>query len=142
MKLYVLKGVYESGKTTILNILIQELEKKYSITDNEKKVINKGPDEDQQVVFYNLNGHKVGIETIGDPNSRLKESLEEFKKLKCDIIFCACRTRGTTVAIVENFSRNYSYSLDITLKTREENTRNLKSTDKAFANMMIEKAGL
>src|SRR5580693_7524427 len=51
-------------------------------------------------------GHvKIGIESQGDPGSRLGASLQEFIKEGCDIIVCATRTRGETVELVnEMFS--------------------------------------
>ena len=39
--------------------------------------------------IMDINGHKVGIESQGDPNGRLKESLSDFVKAKCSIIICA-----------------------------------------------------
>lgn len=48
-----------------------------------------------------INGILVGIESQGDPNSRLAASLERFKKAKCVIIICATRNWGGTVRIVE-----------------------------------------
>ena len=106
MELHVLQGAGNTGKTTTLNILIEELKKKYlSVVPT---VLIQGPGDDQKVIFDNLNGHKVGIETRGDPKSRLPQSLKDFAQKKCDIIFCACRTKGTTVTAIQNFAKTYS----------------------------------
>jgi hypothetical protein len=54
-----------------------------------------------------VNGLAVGIESQGDPNSRLKRSLPAFAAAKCDIIFCACRTSGMTVDWINALSAAY-----------------------------------
>lgn len=50
-----------------------------------------------------INGVRIGIESEGDPNSRLQEKLLELvNDFNCRIILCASRTRGETVAAVDN----------------------------------------
>jgi hypothetical protein len=50
-----------------------------------------------------INGVRIGIESEGDPNSRLQERLLELANdLNCGIILCTSRTRGDTVAAVDN----------------------------------------
>jgi hypothetical protein len=44
---------------------------------------------------------KIGIEGQGDPNARLKESLELFVREECRVIVCATRTYGMTVEWVK-----------------------------------------
>jgi len=67
-----------------------------------------------------LGNIKIGIESQGDPNSRMI-SEETIKKLAdkkfdkdlggCDIIVCATRTGGMTVKKVEKIANDYDYSL-------------------------------
>ncbi|MFV1951811.1 MAG: hypothetical protein ACC630_07665, partial [Nitrospinota bacterium] len=54
-----------------------------------------------------INGVKIGIESQGDPNSRLFKSLKLFAKLQCHVIVCATRTRGATVKAVESQKSDY-----------------------------------
>ena len=57
-------------------------------------------------------GHvKIGIESQGDPGSRLGASLQEFIKEGCDIIVCATRTRGETVELVNEMFAKYHYDI-------------------------------
>lgn len=58
--------------------------------------------------MYGVNDLVVGIESQGDPKSRLEKTLPAFAEAKCDIIFCACRTRGMTVRWVNALSATYS----------------------------------
>jgi hypothetical protein len=59
-------------------------------------------------VIIEINGIFVGIESQGDPNSRLAESIERFKKAKCIVIICATRTSGGTVAAVERLQPEFT----------------------------------
>lgn len=38
----------------------------------------------------------IGLESQGDPYSRMFDSLDDFVNMGCDIIVCACRTWGAT----------------------------------------------
>jgi len=58
-------------------------------------------------VVLTINGVKVGIESKGDPGSRLAESLRLFLKLGCKVIVCATRTRGQTVDAVHKLEPSY-----------------------------------
>jgi hypothetical protein len=59
-------------------------------------------------VVIEIDGIFVGIESQGDPNGRLAESIELFKKVKCIIIICATRTRGGTVTTIENLQPEFT----------------------------------
>lgn len=102
-ELYALQGTHDCGKTETLNNVIHLLEKKYP--NASKNIMLDG--KDKKVIFENVNGLKVGIETQGDPDSRLEKSLIDFQNMNCDIIICSCRTRGMTVDWVNNFSDKY-----------------------------------
>ncbi len=47
---------------------------------------------------------KIGIESQGDPNSRLFESLPLFIEEECVLIICATRTSGATVNKVDELA--------------------------------------
>lgn len=59
-------------------------------------------------IAITINGAKVGIESQGDPNSRLFPSLKHFAKIGCNVIICATRTRGGTVDFVDTLKKQYS----------------------------------
>jgi len=50
---------------------------------------------------------KIGIESQGDPNSRLPDSLKKFSGDNCDIIVCATRTSGETEKTVQRLAPKY-----------------------------------
>ena len=85
-----------------------------------RKLIEKYPDftfhqDFQQILTFEfdicviiiINGKIIGIESQGDPNSRIFTSLPIFVKFNCDIILCATRSRGATVDEVEKLKGSY-----------------------------------
>jgi len=57
-----------------------------------------------------ISGIIIGIESQGDPNTNLRNRLVDLvTTFNCDIILCTCRTRGETVAAVENIRATYGF---------------------------------
>jgi len=81
-------------------------------------------------VIIEIHGVFIGIESQGDPGSRLAESLERFK-VKCSIIVCATRTRGGTVTAVENLQPEFTVIWYQKISEPNENLRD--RNDKAMA---------
>lgn len=54
---------------------------------------------------------KIGIESQGDPNSRLFGSLKEFARKNCDLIICSTRTSGATVNAVSSLHSSDNYEI-------------------------------
>ncbi len=96
-KIIGLFGAAKVGKSTTINKVYDILTQKYDYTEIGQSLLQY---KDIRVVIV-INGIKIGIESQGDPNSRLKESLDIFVKVGCDIIVCATRTSGMTVSWVE-----------------------------------------
>jgi len=70
--------------------------------------INNGAD---ITYIVDINGVIIGIESQGDPNSRMFQSLQTFVAQGCDIIICSCRSRGATASAVEDLHRNHQYEI-------------------------------
>lgn len=96
-KIIALKGKGNSGKTQTIRKVFNEL----CAQDKDTKVEILIDNADIKAIVT-IKGIKIGIESQGDPNSRLKDSLNEFSKKDCDIIVCATRTSGMTVEWVKN----------------------------------------
>lgn len=63
-------------------------------------------------LIIEVNNKKIGIESQGDPNSRLAASLDDFARIEqCDIIICASRTRGETVHAVSRTASSFGYEV-------------------------------
>lgn len=52
-------------------------------------------------VIVEVQGILVGIESKGDPKSRIFDSLDDFQAAGCSIILIACRTYGDTFDAVD-----------------------------------------
>lgn len=100
MKLIIaVRGPHDNGKSSVIKETINLLGKKYAITTNIG-----GYDRN---VNLNINNVLIGIESQGDPGSRMQTSLKNFIKQGCDIILIACRTKGDTVkAIIQAHKKN------------------------------------
>lgn len=93
------------GKSTSVKGVWDVLEKKYP-----KNLIKNGGDIKGTI---QINDCLIGIESQGDPNSRMLESMDDFEQMGCDIILTACRTRGETFDKL--FELNYWYNYEIIL---------------------------
>jgi hypothetical protein len=106
-----LRGRADSGKTYTISKVYELLKAKYPAFKEEDFKITV----DIRVILI-INGFRIGIESQGDPDSRLENSLNLFIKKKCDVIVCATRTRGQTVEAVEKLSK-----FDYEIKWLEQN---------------------
>ncbi len=57
---------------------------------------------DIKAIFL-INGVKVGIESQGDPDSKMEGTIDEFIERGCEIIVTACRTKGSTFTKVRDY---------------------------------------
>ena len=135
--IFALQGVGNCGKTETLRILYDELTKKYP--NAGVQFIHRG-NSDIAVILTGVNGNVVGIETQGDPGSRLDETLKAFVNAGCDIIFCACRTRGMTVDWIN--ARSRQYQIHFIPQNRIPSPSNQNAANQATAASLIQQAGL
>ena len=100
-----LKGRQQSGKTPTLKLLEQVIYNKYTgnvkILHEERDI---GASKDIFVVLKINGSLTVGIYSLGDYADAIKVNLQKAISMKCDIVFCACRTRGPTVNAVKSFA--------------------------------------
>ena len=99
-------GPSTQGKSATIREVFNQL-----ISAFPNHTIHHSYDDGDITYIIEINGVKIGIESLGDPNGRLPESLQDFVDQKCDIIVCACRTRGKTVADVESLYDNHHYEI-------------------------------
>ena len=58
-----------------------------------------------------LGNIKIGIESQGDPNSRMirEDTIKGLAEQNCNIIICATRTEGATVHKVDEIAKEYDF---------------------------------
>jgi len=129
-KLIALWGAADSGKSSTLKIVHKTLSK--LATNSIEAISVSGVD--VRDIFV-INGVKVGIETQGDPGSRLEETLNILKKEGCKLIICATRTRGHTTEMVSSLNPPYHISWRGQSSVSEETLRD-ESND-AIAKLIL-----
>jgi hypothetical protein len=103
-EIFALQGTCNSGKSSTIRLVYNTLTNKYPAAH----VQNLSPNtKDIKIIISGIKGLVIGIESQGDPNSRLLKSLQDFSNANCDIIICAARTSGMTVAWVNAYSGQY-----------------------------------
>jgi hypothetical protein len=92
---FALRGKSKMGKSQTIRTVVEMLTEKHPDTSVEHNHTTKV---DVRVVLT-INGLKIGIESQSRP-SEIKENLDFFVKIGCDVIVCATRTSGATVNAV------------------------------------------
>jgi len=107
-------------KTIIANSGREKQGKSETVKRIIKKIIEKYPDAkidpssidfsagDVNVIIT-IDKITIGIESQGDPNSRLPKSLNDFASKGCDLIICSTRTSGETVGAVHKLEKSHGY---------------------------------
>jgi len=118
-----LRGKRNVGKSQTIRKVYDLLKSRHKNVKEEYKSLAKV---DVRVVLT-INRAKIGIESQGDPSSRLEESLLLFVKVECTVIVCATRTRGQTVKAVEKLQPDYELlwlEQDVRLSVSEQEASN------------------
>jgi hypothetical protein len=103
-------GVYgrqNEGKSATLNNLIDIF-----ATTHPAAIINYIIPTGDRLVTIDINGHRIGIETQGDPGSRMitQRTIEQLITIHhCEIIACATRTSGDTVREVDRVAAVHNF---------------------------------
>ncbi|MEH6345274.1 MAG: hypothetical protein V7785_09320 [Bermanella sp.] len=132
-QVFALQGAGTTGKTTTIKCIFDLLKEKYP----KSEVTDLRPGTYDIKVLIDINGTLVGIESQGDPNSNLETSLPELVKNKCDIIICACRTRGMTTDWIGKIK---GYKINFVSQTISKSNRKVVNNNTAVR--IIEMAGL
>ncbi len=106
------------GKSTSLKEVLLNL---FENGAKELEGVRIGSFEEDIKTIVTYRGVKIGIESQGDPNSRIFDSLPDFVNKKCDIIICACRTFGHTNKEVKELSNEGYHVLFFSNPRFEEN---------------------
>jgi hypothetical protein len=96
------RGVANTGKSATIKIVYSLLKELYPTAIIEE--LHMGVD---LTVVMTIDDLKVGMESQGDPNSRLFNSLDHFVKIGCKVIVCATRSRGATVEAVNSLAGDF-----------------------------------
>jgi len=102
-----LYGTGNVGKSETIRIVYNKLIEMYPGFILHKDFVQIIPTKGDICAVIIINGKIIGIESQGDPKSRIFKSIPIFVELNCDIILCATRTRGETVHLVEKLKNTH-----------------------------------
>jgi len=125
-----LYGTANTGKSATLRKVYELLKAKHPNGPVSNEIVHH----DVRAII-NINGHLIGIESQGDPSSRIFTSISMFVREKCDLIVCATRTRGQTVVAVENLKPKYE--INWIQKLREANEAKHEQANNALASDIL-----
>ncbi|MDR0786080.1 MAG: hypothetical protein LBE74_09430 [Treponema sp.] len=134
--IFALYGRSNCGKSESIKNVFNLLKSKYP----SAKVNMVFTGTDIKVIMATIKGLYIGIESQGDPYSRLEQSLIDFENAGCDIIFCASRTRGMTVDWIN--SHRGKYIIDWTDQKYVAGKTAQTNNNLLIAQALITKAGL
>lgn len=107
------RGSKEQGKTSSIREVFNILDVKYPT--------NVYIDYGDILATIQIGDVLVGLESQGDPGSRIFDSLKKFVEFGCDVIVCACRSYGaTTDAVYALANDGYQVIFAINDKTVDE----------------------
>jgi hypothetical protein len=101
-------GHARQGKSDTIKRIAQEILAAYPTAITNPITINYSADIQ---VIITIGKITIGIESQGDPNSRLFSSLTKFSSANCDIIICSTRTSGETVKKVSEVHSSNGYDI-------------------------------
>ena len=104
-----LRGIGNSGKTTTLKLLIQELINQGAKQLARGAIVDSPGDEAAELEF---NGKKIGIITAGDYPQYYRDGLDMLNN-DCGILVFACRTSGKTTDWIDS---DYANDMRITFE--------------------------
>lgn len=133
--IFALRSSGNAGKTTSIKLLPGLLREKYP-----KCVVTKtyfGDAYRDIKLIIEIGQIKIGIESQGDPNSRLCKTLAEFVAQKCDIIICATRTWGQTVDCVNSYLK--LYDIEFIDKDKESNESKWDELNSSYAMILLDR---
>lgn len=131
----VVKGHSNQGKTQSIHTLFTELKK------IDCKLIEENFYNSDIKAIVEFKGQKIGICSIGDPNSAQADLLTDLVSKDCNIIITASRTRGETIEIIEHLANQHKYATIYTsnyIYNKEEDTTMYEKLNNQFAHAIIE----
>lgn len=125
-------GHGRQGKSTSIKALFEVLSDKYP--DGTNIIKNHG----DILATIRIGDILIGIESQGDPNSRMFDSLTMLREMGCNIIICACRTSGATLDKIKELHTKYGYELIFVSNPRTDNKELHLSCNKLYVEMVMQ----
>ena len=122
-------GIANTGKTTTIKIVYESIKTKYRNFE-EARIVPPSRGKEIRIILT-IGKIKIGILSIGDSRSELKERLKYFEQKECKIIVCACRTKGSTFKAA--YGMEPKYRVKPFPKTKMESARGQDADNREVA---------
>ena len=106
-----------------------------NLKELHSSVVNVIYDDGDITATIDVNGTLIGIESQGDPNSRMFKTLPELVVRGCKIIVCACRTSGATKERVSSLKKE---GFDIIWTSNPRNKNLSKELNNMWADLVVD----
>ena len=138
--LLALSGLPKAGKTKTIKEVYRLLRETYpeaTVTWVDPKEEPAESSDKDICLFMEIDGTLIGIESQGDPNSRLQKSLKQFAEHQppCEVILCARRTgKGTRgmAQVIEQPHTVYGYHI-VPIPKKKRHQKNTKCANEESA---------
>lgn len=127
-------GTAQQGKSSTVKKIAELIIKNYPLALTDPISIDFKFDIKAVITIGKI---KIGIESQGDPNSRLFQSLKYFVKIECDIIICSTRTSGSTVDAINELYSKHGYE-NVWVTNYRSNEKNQNTLNEISAKQIFE----
>lgn len=97
MRIILLKGADNVGKSTVLNAVFNELTSFTGVTHTPKRELGDPVNKDFESIITLKDKRKVAFFTMGDLEKELEEGIERYKYLDCEILIIALNDQFTSL---------------------------------------------
>lgn len=142
MKIYVLKGHAERGKTTCLKQLavkigeafenaeiiyseeqgltFAKIKKQIADEKKERRALNMDIETQKIAVVIQVGNKKIGIYSDGDYEKDVTQAVLTFENYACDVAFAVCRSKGMTIKLYEDLHHEVEFVDKAEVKSARE----------------------
>lgn len=124
-------GASNQGKSSSIKEIVNLLPSRFPTAFVDMRI----PGGDIQAIVT-IGKVKIGIESAGDPGSRLPTSLQLFIREGCEVIVCATRTRGSTVTEVEAVHVKHKFDI-VWTSNYYSREKNVPDSNRYFAEHIL-----
>lgn len=109
MRIILLKGDDNVGKSTVLNAVFDELISFHGVTHTPKRELGAAINRDFESIITLKDKRKVAFFTMGDIEKDLQEGLEKYKYLDCEVLIVAINNQH--VNLLNSITDSYPHNL-------------------------------
>lgn len=135
MRIIVLEGLPNKGKTATLNILHKLLLQNGGVSTNKSPL--GGDPNDFSDIVTNYKSLKIAFYTMGDFSNYISKAIQDYDSQKCDIFICALSTTPYKVNANKRINRYQNIRVPKTISNTVNQHRLDNSNDASYLFSLI-----